>query len=176
MDIQHFNRHINRIYGTFGKPSPSEEVQGAVWEIVQELPNGVMELAVTLLRQEDKLPQNVGGWIKRVAWPAWTERNPQQIDRHADNPTGSCPHCGGKGTYTLYNPQGNYPTAFVCICVPAKDVSPAIPRVTPRQAMLHGFTTAPRGPIPGVEFRKGSDGRYYRNDKPAQQQANKVAV
>lgn len=160
MDIQHFNRHINRIYGTFGKPSPSDEVQGAVWEIVQELPNGVMELAVTLLRQEDKLPQNVGGWIKRVAWPAWKEQNPEQITRRYDA-VGNCPHCHGKGTFSLFNPNGNYETCFVCVC--NRSASPDLRRWTLSEAMAHGFTTSPQGPLPGPEWRKDSRGRRYRH-------------
>lgn len=148
MDTQHFAKTLDRMFAVFGKPCPRSEIQAEIWAQVGKYPDNLMTLALELLRAEDKMPSNLGGWITGVVWPEYKERNPQQITRRQEN-TG-CPDCKGTGNYSLISPDG-YETFFQCPCTP-----PAIPTLRPisrKFALSRGFRPEKRMEVTQEQIR-----------------------
>ena len=124
MDRTNFDDELNGLFAAFQKPAPRTAILDEAFKPVSELPNDFLFWAMDKLKEEEKLPANLGRELKRL-WPAFkAETTPvEQYDPYANEQAGdpNCPDCGGSGWHYVY-PLGKWyrpglaPYAVPCLC------------------------------------------------------------
>ncbi|MDR2056587.1 MAG: hypothetical protein LBQ10_12090 [Desulfovibrio sp.] len=117
MKYEHFESVMEKIYGTFGRKIPEGIVIADVWDRVKSLPDAFMDFAHEKLRDEEKLPGNMGLALQRL-WPEYLDKNPGIRSAHKDNE--GCDNCRGlpgslPGMFFVYGPDGHR-YAVKCVC------------------------------------------------------------
>lgn len=82
---------MDEIYAAFGKKSPDRRVLDIIFRRVESLPDEFMDFAVERLADEEKLPQNLGRFMRFELWPAFLDKNPQL--RATREELAPCPRC-----------------------------------------------------------------------------------
>ena len=124
VDRTNFDDELNGLFAAFQKPAPRTAILDEAFKPVSELPNDFLFWAMDKLKEEEKLPANLGRELKRL-WPAFkAETTPAaQPDPYANEASGDpmCPDCHGAGWHyvyplgQLYKP-GLAPYAVPCLC------------------------------------------------------------
>lgn len=112
-----FERCLKKIYAIHGKKAPENfDVVDAIYERVETLPPEFMDYAIEKFQDMEKLPANMGKFLKVDLWPEYLSENPQLRARASYE----CSECGGSGFIRAYrNGDGNYNgalTLFDCEC------------------------------------------------------------
>lgn len=122
MDKLHFAEWLGDIYSIFGKAKPGSAIMRAVYERVEELPDGFFQFAKGKISDYDDLPRNMGKLLKTNLWPEYLALHPEMKSR-AD----LCPECDGKGVIEvrLVDPKGRPghgpDKCFRCVCLLGQD-------------------------------------------------------
>lgn len=125
MDRSYFDKVMNGVFAAFQKPQPREGVLEEAYKPVADYPEDFIDWAAVKLKEEEKLPLNLGRELKRL-YPAWkAETTPvEQWDPYRNEQSGdkNCPECKGTGWFycyptdpKLYKP-GLSPYAIPCLC------------------------------------------------------------
>ena len=125
MDRTNFDDELNGLFAAFQKPAPRTAILDEAFKPVSEFPNEFLFWAMDKLKEEEKLPINLGRELKRL-WPAYkAETTPvEQYDPYANEQAGdpNCPDCRGRGWHyvwptdpKLYKP-GCAEYAIPCLC------------------------------------------------------------
>ena len=121
MDKSYFTTVMGGIFAAFQKPSPRGAVVDEAFTPVADYPDDFIDWAAARLKDEDKLPVNIGRELKRM-WPAYKAETTPAVpfDPHANENAGDphCPDCGGIGWHYVWR-RGNpsvAPTAVPCRC------------------------------------------------------------
>lgn len=125
MERTRFDRVMNEVFAAFQKQQPRQAVLDVIFEKVADLPDDFIDWAAAKLKDEEKLPLNLGRELKRL-WPAFkAETTPvEQYDPYANEQAGdpNCPDCRGRGWHyvwptdpKLYKP-GCAEYAVPCLC------------------------------------------------------------
>lgn len=113
MNKAYFLERFRDICGVFGRNMFPEHVQNAVYRQIEALPDAFMDYALSELEREEKLPSNLGRFLKLELWPKYLDNNPQL--RAHEVQTG-CHRCrdGVPGLRNYWEPDG---TAHTCRCI-----------------------------------------------------------
>lgn len=117
MKREPFERGLRKIYAIHGKKAPENpDVIEAIWERIEQLPSEFMAYAIEKLQDMDKLPQNMGKFLKVDLWPEFLSDNPQL----RAGASFECLECGGSGFIHAFRiDEGSYNNireAFECQC------------------------------------------------------------
>lgn len=93
-----FEDCIDRIFAAFGKREPECRIMEAIWERVSYFPDSFMEYAEKTLKDEDKLPTNLGKYLAIDLWPEFLGDHPELIAAKRHN----CDYCDGSGYYHVW--------------------------------------------------------------------------
>lgn len=122
MDRTSFDDELNGLFAAFQKPAPRTAILDEAFKPVSDLPNDFLYWAMDKLKEEEKLPINLGRELKRL-WPAFkAETMPAaQPDPYANEASGdpNCPDCRGTGWHYVYPVNcrpGTAPYAVPCLC------------------------------------------------------------
>lgn len=125
MDRSYFDKVMNGVFAAFQKPQPREGVLEEAYKPVADYPEDFIDWAAVKLKEEEKLPLNLGRELKRL-YPAWkAETTPvEQWDPYRNEQSGdkNCPECKGTGWFYVYptDPKlykpGLAPYAIPCLC------------------------------------------------------------
>ena len=122
MERAKFDRVMNEIFAAFQKSQPRQAVLDVIYDKVADLPDDFIDWAADKIRDEEKLPVNLGRELKRL-WPAFkAETMPAcQPDPYANEASGdpNCPDCKGAGWHYVYPigcRPGTAPYAVPCLC------------------------------------------------------------
>lgn len=107
-----FDGYLDNIYAAFGKNRPSSRIANAIYERVEQLPSEFMEWAKKRLQDEEKLPANLGAYLKNILWPEWKQANPEKIINVERQ---RCPRCAHNlpGFKRFWEPDS---TPHECAC------------------------------------------------------------
>ena len=122
MDRTFFDETMNGIFAAFQKAQPRQAVLDEAFKPVADLPDDFIAWAADKLKEDEKLPLNIGRELKRL-WPAFkAETTPAaQPDPYANEASGdpNCPDCKGAGWHYVYPigcRPGTAPYAVPCLC------------------------------------------------------------
>ena len=122
MDRVSFDETMNGVFAAFQKPAPRQAVLDEAYKPVADLPDEFILWAAGKLKEEEKLPLNLGRELKRL-WPAFkAETTPvEQYNPYANEQAGdpNCPDCKGTGWHYVYPVNcrpGTAPYAVPCLC------------------------------------------------------------
>lgn len=90
MRRQYFETILEKIYATFGKRLPTENVCDAIFERIKDFPDDFLDYAYRRFQDMPQLPQNLGYCLRRELWPEYLEKNP---DLRAGRSYETCPKC-----------------------------------------------------------------------------------
>lgn len=86
-----FDNCIDGIYAAFGKNEPSARISDAIFRRVENLPDEFMLWAEDRLADEERLPANLGAYLKNILWPDFKQAHPEKI---VNIPKERCNRCG----------------------------------------------------------------------------------
>lgn len=103
---------LDNIFATFGKARPTDRILSAAYRHVENLPDDFMRYAKEKLCDAEKLPANLGAYMKNILWPDYKQAYPEKIIRN-DRPF--CPRCDPNtaGLKRYYSHDGEI---HLCAC------------------------------------------------------------
>jgi len=126
MDRATFDFEMGRVFDGFQRPAPRP---GAMDEIFYQismlggeddhLGNAFISWAAERLRDEEKLPANVGRHMRLVLYPEWLKAVAEAKGTDAGSGDLVCAECGGSGWHQVWRPDakpGDGPVAVPCTC------------------------------------------------------------
>lgn len=151
-----FKPEIRNIYAAHGKSAPSDTVVLAVWDRVKDFPDAFMAWAAARLRDEEKLPPNVGLELERNLYPAWRAETGQPRQRRH-----CCPDCDPQmpGFFYVWRLEtGGYVRCGVQRCLCNNDPAfGAMPAASKAHAARNGGIVMPRDFAGGpAAFERGA--------------------
>lgn len=120
-----FDEAMNGVFAAFQKPVPRQGILDEIFKPVENCEDEFVVWAAAKLKEEEKLPPNIGRELKRL-YPVWRAENtpvaPYDPRRNEYSGDENCPECKGTGWFYVYptSPKlykpGLAPFAVPCLC------------------------------------------------------------
>ena len=125
MERSKFDKVMNEVFAAFQKQQPRQAVLDVIFDKGMDFPDDFIDWAAAKLKDEEKLPVNLGRELGRM-WTAYRaeHESEQQHDPYANECAGdpSCPDCHGTGWHYVWpkDPKWYKPGcaefAIPCVC------------------------------------------------------------
>lgn len=138
-----FSQCLNEIFSMFGRRMPDQRICAMIFKRVEILPDNFMYFAVSHFEDQEKLPSNMGYYLKRILWPEYLNKNPEL----RSNQYSCCPKCiqGMPGYRQVWEYEktavGNFWTPKIIRCTCGNAPNPRNERIFSDYELLqYGFS------------------------------------